>query len=100
MNSRGTVGNFTTKFVHDKNNLCIYTILFMMNVLHIFHTGWNNFVLFLLTDHAWSKCLLLFSLKIIIHMNLTVIMIKLQSNNYYCKSGCCVHNFSVKLLCK
>ena len=70
------------------------------------------FFAFLLTDHAWNRCILLFSLKIIIlnvvhkyyynyieHMNLTEIMIKLQSNNYYCKSGCCVHNFSVKLLC-
>ena len=64
MNSRGTVDKFATKCVHYKNNLC--TILFMMKVLHIFHTGWNNFVSFLLTDHALSKCFLLFSLKIII----------------------------------
>ena len=78
INSGGTVGKF---------NLC--TILFKRNMLCKLDTGWNNFVSFLLTDHAWSKCLLLFSLKIIIlnavhkyfieHMNLTVITIKLYT---------------------
>ena len=38
---KGYVGNFTTKFLHDKNNLC--AILFMRNVPSTLDTGWNSF---------------------------------------------------------